>query len=316
MGGLFFYLGRADVDEEEYEPCSPLTCRKKEKEPVNLDEYYSTTAGLTGSALRSELNKIIRDHERYTYTCVWSILAEADEDEDNSENIIAIYSQRSIPKLRRDCGRNDPDSWNREHVWAKSHGFPDHTQHAYTDVHHLRPADRSINRDRSNYDFQEGGTQNDECLQCYVDVKKGTFEPPDAVKGEVARMLFYMAVRYEGNDESRTKTPDLKLVNESTKGLKDPTLGHISDLLKWNCAFPVSNRERKRNDIVQTWQGNRNPFIDETWFAESIWNYTCNKDSSESSINNSTCSSSRFKRMMEFFTKRFSFFRRLKKFFQ
>ena len=81
-GGLFIYLifvnlcvGRANVDEEEYEPCSPLkTCRKKEKEPVNLDEYYSTTAGLTGSALRSELNKIIRDHERYTYTCVWNIL--------------------------------------------------------------------------------------------------------------------------------------------------------------------------------------------------------------------------------------------------
>ena len=74
--------------------------------------------------------------DNYT-PCIWHILMEADEDLDNPNNVIAIYTRRSIPKSRRDHGQNDQDSWNREHVWAKSHGFKKKSQHAYTDAHHL-----------------------------------------------------------------------------------------------------------------------------------------------------------------------------------
>ena len=82
------------------------------------------------------------------------------------------------------------DAWNREHFWAKSHGFPRKSQCAYTDAHHLRAADKSVNTDRSNNDFSDGGTPDDECTQCREG--DGTWEAPDLVKGDIARMMFYM----------------------------------------------------------------------------------------------------------------------------
>jgi serine protease len=200
----------------------------------------------------------------------WTALAETDADEENSDSVIGIYTRRSITRLDRVCGGNDTgDAWNREHVWAKSHGFPKERQHAYTDIHHLVPADSSVNSDRSNYDFKLGGISNDECDGC----REGddTFEPPDAVKGQIARIIFYMDTRYEGNDQERTGTPDLTLVDRATDN-GDPDFGFLSNLLEWHCKFPVTERERRRNNIVQTWQGNRNPFIDRPEFVKSIWN--------------------------------------------
>ena len=256
----------------QWTPCNPVTCAKKTHEPVVLEEYYSSTSGLSGKALRAEVNKIIRGHHRYSYSCVWAALAETDADEKNPDNVIAIYTQRSIPRLRRDCGKGDEDAWNREHIWAKSHGFPRKGQHAYTDIHHLRPADKSVNSDRSNYDFQTGGTPNRGCSECMEMKGDKTWEPPDAVKGEVARMTFYMAVRYEGGDDS-SDTPDLELVDRITT--KEPYLGYLTTMLEWHCKYPVSDSERRRNDKVYSWQGNRNFAIDHPEFVESIWNFEC-----------------------------------------
>lgn len=103
--------------------------------------------------------------------------------------------------------------------------------------------------------------------------------------------MMYMDVRYEGNDYDTTLTPDLTLVDESTQekvtdsenaeyqgiypGLRNltyhPEFGYLSDLLIWHCQDPVSDFERARNDGVESWQGNRNPFVDRPGFAEGIW---------------------------------------------
>jgi endonuclease I len=267
-----------DDDDNPYKACKRVTtCIKNEHPPVDIHDYYATiTVGLTGNELRTELNSIIRDHFRYSYTpCVWAMIADLDQDPENPGNVIDLYTGRSIPVLRRDCGYNDDDAWNREHVWAKSHGFPREQQHGYTDINHLRAADKSVNRDRSNYDFKMGGNEHDECTGCSLDSAAATWEPPDRVKGRIARMLMYMDVRYEGNDESDDGMPDLVLVDTSTKGLKEPTIGYLPDLLDWHCKFPVSDTERRRNDKVHSWQGNRNPFIDHPEYVESIWNHTC-----------------------------------------
>ena len=142
-------------------------CEKQTHPPVDVDAYYQSAAGRSGEQLKATLNQIIRDHKRYTYTpCLWSILKEADEDPTNADNIIAIYTGRSIPKSRQDRGTGDQDAWNREHIWAKSKGFPRSSQHAYTDAHHIVAADRSVNSDRSNYDFANGGEPDTECTQC------------------------------------------------------------------------------------------------------------------------------------------------------
>lgn len=247
------------------------SCNKINHSQVNLEAYYSNAAGLDGQELKSVLNGIIKGHKRYSYTpCVWAILKEADEDPGNPSNVIGIYTGRSIPKIDQDSGSNDPNSWNREHIWAKSHGFRNKSQHAYTDAHHLRAADRSVNSDRSNNDFENGGTLDDECTECREGA--GTWEAPDRVKGDIARMMFYMATRYEGNDGSRT--PDLELVDRKTH-TGEPSFGKLCTLVAWHALDPVSNQEMRRNDTIHSWQGNRNPYIDHPEFVAKIWGQNC-----------------------------------------
>lgn len=258
--------------------CSEKICRSRNKVfeiSKNLDEYYSLLAGAgtstsddgadnkVGAELKATLNSIIKDHERYTYDCVWEALADIDAVRDSNgqktDQVFAIYTQRPIDTLDRVCGGNNSlDAWNREHLWPKSHGFKSSSAHAHTDLHHLTPADVSTNSNRGNTDFKEGG-ENNVCSSkdktCCVECKKDgnlTWEPPKVSKGQIARMMFYMDVRYEGNDQGRTRTPDLVLVDELTK-VGDPELGYLSDLLKWHCENPVTDLEKRRNDLVQTW---------------------------------------------------------------
>lgn len=272
---------------------------KHNYENTDISNYYASAIGLEGDALRSQLNKIIQGHTKYSYSCVWKILEESDEDpndrtdEGSVGSIITLYTGRSIKKSKRDrrcpsseicdhlgncerCIANDPNSWNREHVWSKSHGFPRKRQHAYTDVHHIRAVDRSVNTDRSDHDFAEGGMTDDECLGCKEGV--GTWEPPDEVKGDIARMMFYMDVRYEGNDSSGT--PNLVLVNKVDTDRANETalraeFGHLCTLYKWHVDDGVSDEERNRNNIIERWQGNRNPFIDRPEFVQKIWSRDC-----------------------------------------
>lgn len=242
----------------------------------SIETYYDSVSNLQGEYLKSGLHDLLATGSFvYDYKCIWSILNVTDQDPDNPDNVIELYTRRSVPKIDRDHGQNDPDSWNREHVWAKSHGFPDPKQYAYTDAHHLRPADRSVNTERSNRDFSDGsGKRVQECPDCI----KGydyTWFPGSAVKGDVARMMFYMATRYEGVDGDGG-TPDLEIASFVTgKSEKGPQLGVLCDLYRWHQDDPVSDWERLRNERVFTWQANRNPFIDHPEWVESIWGGQC-----------------------------------------
>lgn len=222
------------------------TCSKPTLSPFDDSTYYSSADRLSGEALKAELNSIIGSHISYSYTpCTWDILKEADEDPDNSDNVIGIYTRRSIPKSNQDAGGNTPDYWNREHIWSKSHGFPNISQDAYTDAHHLRACDKSVNNDRSDHDFAYGGEPDDECTDCREG--NGTWEAPDEVKGDVARIMFYMATRYEGNDSSGT--PDLELVDELTDS-GEALFGDLCDLVNWHLDDPVSQEEMTRNNVI------------------------------------------------------------------
>ena len=221
--------------------------------------YYDSADGLTGDALKSALHNIIDDHSEQTYDYLWTILKESDEDPNNSSNFILIYTGRSIPKTS-----TYPD-FNREHVWAKSHGDFGTDPPAGTDAHHIRPADVSVNSDRSDLDFDNGGTQHPEATECYWD--SDSWEPRDAVKGDVARMMFYMAVRYEGDVSGE---PDLELVDHITT-YYNPEFGILSTLLEWHSQDPVDDFERNRNEVVYSYQNNRNPFIDSSQYVSKIW---------------------------------------------
>ncbi|MFQ6171356.1 endonuclease [Oryzobacter sp. R7] len=223
--------------------------------------YYAPAVGRTGSALKTSLHDIIDGNTRLTYDQVWEALKDTDQDPNNSANVRTLYSGLSLSKT---LNGGDPDDWNREHTWAQSHGGFGTVAGPGTDVHHLRPEDVTVNSTRGNKDFDLGGSAVSQCSDCWTD--SDSFEPRDAVKGDVARMLFYMAVRYNGDDGFA----DLEL-NNTVNG-STAFHGKLSVLLQWNTEDPVDGFEMRRNDRIHAaWQGNRNPFIDHPEWATSIW---------------------------------------------
>jgi endonuclease I len=223
--------------------------------------YYNGTEGLSGDQLKQALHNIIDNHHEYSYSNLRDfILRETDEDPNNSNNVILLYTGRSQAKSTFGGGAND---WNREHVWAKSHGNFGTSAPAGTDAHHIRPTDASVNSSRGNLDFDEGGTPLPEAPGCKRD--SDSFEPRDEVKGDVARMIFYMATRYEGGGE-----PDLEVVDRVNNSPR-PEHGKLQKLIDWNQMDPPSEFEKNRNEVVYSYQENRNPFIDHPEFVDYIW---------------------------------------------
>jgi endonuclease I len=237
------------------------------------DRYYSSIRWQNGERLKSQLHEIIKNHIEFPYTSketdTWDILKEADRDPSNPENVILFYSGWSVNANQE---YNNRTGWDREHVWAKSHGKFSTKIGIGTDLHNLKPTDISINAARGNQDFDYGGDiyiDSDGTTTCRLD--KDSWEPRDEVKGDVARILFYMAVRFEGeNDE-----PDLELIDEvNTFNLNLPGFGFqgkLSTLLLWHKNDPVDEFEIRRNNVIYSYQNNRNPFIDHPKFVNRIW---------------------------------------------
>jgi endonuclease I len=224
--------------------------------------YYATAVGKTGTPLRTALHNVIKVQTKLSYDQVWEALKDTDQDPGNSGNVILLYTGRSQGK---NTNGGNPDDWNREHVWAKSHGDFGTATGPGTDVHHLRPTDVSVNATRGNKDFDNGGTQVAEAPGNYTD--SDSWEPRNAVKGDVARMIMYMAIRYEGEDG----WPNLEM-NQSVNNGSAPYIGKLSVLLQWNRADLPDAFEKRRNQVIyDNWQGNRNPFIDHPEWATSIW---------------------------------------------
>jgi len=241
-------------------------------EPISQKYYYKKTQGLSGNKLKNALQKIIKnDHKRLSYRQVWKALQYTDEDMKNTDNVILVYSGRSHSKQDRDGqpGSNN-NSWNREHIWAKSLGFPKKSQLGYTDLHHLKPADKSINSSRGPRDFDDGGRKQKEAADTFRD--KDSWEPRDEVKGDIARMLFYMDTRYDGRDKNM---PDLRIVNHTRTNTGTPEIGVLCTLLQWHQEDPVDKFESRRNQRIFELQKNRNPFIDNPQWVTSIWGRQC-----------------------------------------
>jgi len=255
--------------------CTNCPTLAKITDQTSFDEniYYANALTAADDALRSAINKdISKDHKKLTYSEVWTVLTHSDEDPADSGKVIEIYSGRSIGKgLNAGKIGNSGNAWNREHVWSKSHGFPSQDQYGYTDAHHLRPADASINSERSNLDFDLGGIAITEAPENAKD--SDSFEPRDEMKGDVARMMFYMDIRYAGS--ASDKTPDLILVDYTNTVSGSPEFGKLCTLYMWHQADPVSDWERNRNNIVFEYQGNRNPFIDRPEWVQQIFGEAC-----------------------------------------
>jgi endonuclease I len=239
--------------------------------------YYDLAMGLSGVMLKEALNDIIQNHVEFPYTSsntdTWDILKETDRDTLNSDNVILLYSGWSVDAAQE---YNNGNGYNREHVWPQSRGPYNTSMGVGTDVHALRPTDISVNSARNNRWFAECDEEyidNDGPTGSFMSNSDYVWKPRDEVKGDVARMMFYMAVRYEGENGEL----DLELIDSipSDNNLSLPLMAKISDLLIWNEQDPVSEWERNRNDIIfYNYQENRNPFIDNPEWAQEIWGST------------------------------------------
>lgn len=239
------------------------------------DRYVSLN-GLEGSDIKRAASSIAAlGHRPLSYRELWDVLKDADRHPSRPGHVIGLYSRAAIPaqctegKAPSGCEQ----TWNREHVWPKSKAFPRRDQWAHTDAHHIAAELVRCNSLRGNSDLGLGGRLHAECASRRNAAASGTWEPSDAAKGQVARMLMYVAVRYEG-DPLGDRTPDLELVSRATRD-GEPRLGDLCVLLRWHQAFPVTQQERDRHATVVRFQGNRNPFIDRPDLAPRIWEKEC-----------------------------------------
>ncbi len=210
----------------------------------DLISYYDDAVGYTGDDLEAALKKIISTNVKtLSYSDIWDTCEEGNEDPSNPNNVILFYSGLSVSKSDHVSGSS---GWNREHTWPQSLG-------GYkTDAHHIMPTDNKINSTRGNNKFAMGGSNVTSSYGQVSDSKStgSTFEPRDEVKGDVARICMYVAVKY---------------------GFTINTVISLDLALQWHEQDPVDEFEMNRNEVLYGFQNNRNPFIDYPDFASLIW---------------------------------------------
>ncbi|UUC45091.1 endonuclease [Flavobacterium cerinum] len=232
--------------------------------------YYSSLEGLSGAALKQAIQNIIANPavvRAHNYGDIVDILKKADQNPLNSNQVWMMYVEAPRAKLDFQTGSSNVGTWNREHIYPQSRGgfsngtsstpdginvwLPtnaDDINAAHADAHHLRAEDGPENSSRNNRDY--GGTD-----------YNGPVGNQGSWKGDVARALFYMAIRYNALDLVNGNPPD------TTVG----QLGDLASLLTWNHSDPSDDFEMNRNNYIYTWQMNRNPFIDHPNLADYIW---------------------------------------------
>ncbi len=270
--------------------------------------YYGGVDASSAAALRTTLHAIIDDHTRIAYTNgtpnTWAVLNLADQDPVDTSKILDVYKNASYTKITGGTG-----VYNREHTWPNSLGFgnndaefaglPASAQNQpYTDTHMLYLSDTAYNSNRGNKYF---GNCSASCAEDPTLLNHGQgggsgvypgnsnwynsvlYEVWGKRKGDMARAMFYMDVRYEGGTHGITGAtePDLRLTDDAQQIVNTGGnaavgyMGLLSVLLQWHIEDPVTPEEIVRNEVIQSFQGNRNPFIDHPEWVACIWQDVC-----------------------------------------
>ncbi|HXU26311.1 MAG TPA: endonuclease, partial [Bacteroidia bacterium] len=239
--------------------------------------YYNAANGLSGTALKSALHNIIKNHTSITYAGLWTAFDSTDT-KANGE-VWDMYSDipgGTPPYVYHNpasrCGNynGEADCFNREHSWPES--WFNGLSPSYTDLFHIYPTDGWVNNKRGNYPYGEvsnptwtslnGGKLGPNTTTGYA---LTVFEPINEYKGDLARGYFYMTTRYMGED-SAWSTSDA-----TNKSVIEPWA--VCVLLKWHHQDTVSTKEINRNNAIYKIQNNRNPFVDHPEWVDSI--FTC-----------------------------------------
>ncbi|MGI9650591.1 endonuclease [Chryseobacterium sp. RLHN22] len=245
--------------------------------------YYNSANGLSGAQLKTALSNIITDgHQDKGYNGLWTAYKTTDIDKnyENDGSILDIYSERpsSADPYKYTPGNNqcgtystEGNCYNREHIVPQS--LFSEASPMKSDVHFIRATDGKVNGMRSNYPFGKVGSASFTSLNgsklgnsSSTGFSGTVFEPIDEFKGDVARMVFYFVTRYQS--KLSTFSTGNMLGSSAFPGLQT---WELNVLLAWHNQDPVSQAEINRNNASYTFQGNRNPFIDNPSYVNQIW---------------------------------------------
>lgn len=244
--------------------------------------YYDSATG-TGYTLKTQLYNIIKGHTDNGYAGLYTTYATSDIDNfyENDGSVLDMYSENptatdpynySIATTQR-CGNytTEGDCYNREHIIPQS--VFNEASPMRNDAHFITPTDGKVNGMRSNYPHsvvvtptytsQNGSKLGQSTTAGYTGP---VFEPIDEFKGDIARMYFYFATRYENTVAGYSYA----MFNGTSDKVFTPAF--LSVLIAWHNQDPVNAREIARNNAIYARQNNRNPYIDHPEYVQAIWN--------------------------------------------
>jgi endonuclease I len=235
--------------------------------------YYATAEGKTATNLLAALHVIISTgttnvpYSSSSRLDTSDALKAIDQSLSDTNLVLLIYSGLTATKASFGL----TTGWNREHVWANSYGLDD-VEPSFSDLHNLHAIDANVNSSRGNkfYDESQAPITSPAHVEAPgTSTDPDSWQPRDQDLGDVARTVLYMATRYWGD---RTNEPRLVVTDEAGSITSSTNrMGIFSTLLYWNALDPVDDWERLRNDRVEIWQGNRNPFVDHPEFVTAVW---------------------------------------------
>ncbi|TXI66761.1 MAG: T9SS type A sorting domain-containing protein [Flavobacterium sp.] len=248
--------------------------------PTIPSGYYDALEGLSGSALKQAVQDIIANPSLvrlHSYSDIWDIIRTADQNPLNSNQVWCMYIESPMAKIDQQNGTSIVGKWNREHIFCQSRGgfevssndtadginFWNATSAAtvtdgVSDAHHIRIENGQENSSRNNKNY---GTVNSATVYAGPTNTQGSWH------GDVARALFYMAVRFNGLNVV-AGDPSEYLPNTTTAS---GNIGDLATLLTWHQTDPRDDYEMNRNNYIYTWQMNRNPFIDHPSLVQYIF---------------------------------------------
>ena len=267
--------------------------------------YYDSVNDSSPTLLRQTLHAVIDDHQRFPYTSgatdTWDILELKQQLPSNANRVLDVYRNIDFPKQG---GGNS--FYNREHTWPNSYGFPNDngSNYPYTDCHALFLSDIGYNSDRGSKPFrncpsgcterttlvnngQGGGTGGYPGNSNWFSGSgaSGSWETWIGRRGDVARVILYMDIRYEGGTHGTTGAAEPNLIvtdnqsliagSQTGGNLSVAYMGMLSQLLVWHAEDPVDDFERNGNDVVFGFQGNRNPFVDHPEWVDCLYGGVC-----------------------------------------
>ena len=270
--------------------------------------YYNGIDATSGKELAAQLHDLITSTHRY-YTSYADNGRNAyqqhtdqyyEGDAPVNGYIYEFYSGVKWPNAWAPTAGNTSGGYNREHCWCQSNSVNAAGTQMWgesgggADMHHLRPVEVRLNSTRNNHPY--GEISNRENYKVYAKYGSDstyalggyyyddTFEPLDSKKGDVARIILYTYLHYNsytntslfgdfgttnGNGSSDYFTSSLLSLTKTTD--KNTEEDALDMLLQWNASDPVDASEQRRNEQVAIYQGNRNPFIDNSAYADLIW---------------------------------------------